>query len=121
MLDQRTCEGPSMAFQNTLARIQSKFIASLPERLARILHLFDSISQGDDILGSLHGIEQELHKIAGVAGSVGHSRLGEHASELELRIAAYRAGDNSDVVIIADKIIAMTQFLSEIIDEHQRT
>jgi HPt (histidine-containing phosphotransfer) domain-containing protein len=121
MLDKGPRQVSPQPFEVALARIRGKFIQSIPGRLAEIRSCFDDIENGRNALAGLHGIEAELHKIAGIAGSVGFPELGKSCGQTEADIAQFRKCDANaaDVDTIVGDILTLTSELSQIVEDAQ--
>ena len=66
------------------SQLLDKYIASLPQKRARIETSWQRIQASDWSTDSLAGLKAEVHRLAGSAGSYGFDELGSLASNLEI-------------------------------------
>mmetsp|Transcript_6697 Transcript_6697/g.11718 ORF Transcript_6697/g.11718 Transcript_6697/m.11718 type:complete len:124 (-) Transcript_6697:80-451(-) len=106
----------SSRFSDALARVRQRFVQSIPERLEEIGCQFERISDGEDLADCLHGIERELHKIAGIAGSIGLPELGEKSARTEAKLISELTGDINAAAVekLFEAIVELTQDLQRV-------
>jgi len=80
----------------TLQPIRDRFLGLLQGRLEDIrINLERALEQPEDSAEALSIIESILHKIAGTAGTLGYTEMGEKARVVEDRIIQDRANDHA--------------------------
>ncbi len=87
MAQQQTSPATDALIEAAIARARSRFVAALPDRLAALQDHLTSMSQGGDLLEGFEAVRQELHRIAGSAGTVGFHKLGTLAADLDRDLA----------------------------------
>ncbi len=85
----------SEALRAALAPIRQNFVASVPERVAIITSSLDAIAAGSDLDSALFNLRSEIHKIAGIAGSIGFQNLGDLSAETDTALRALISGDDA--------------------------
>ena len=81
--------------QPALDAIRVKFLASLETRLAELDALTTMIKSGDKGSRVWEEVRLRVHRIAGVAGSLGFSALGARSARLDTAIEQYIAEPSS--------------------------
>ena len=74
----------------SLVPLRDRFVALNAVRARDLIVLADSIDRGQDAEASLLAIGEIVHKIAGVALTLGFPELGLRAAELDRIIIAFR-------------------------------
>ncbi|WP_151632611.1 GGDEF domain-containing response regulator [Noviherbaspirillum aerium] len=74
--------------EQTLRAIEAAYAANLPSRLDSLREALDLCIQHPDVPGHLNALLIKLHGLAGSAGTFGFAKLGQQASELEIRLTA---------------------------------
>lgn len=77
-------------FRQMLAALSAEFRGELPERLAAINTLWDSVVAGRHDAAQMDELIRAVHKIAGSAGTFGLAALGDAAAAMEARLEPYR-------------------------------
>ncbi len=93
----------SSAFNAGMSRLKKRFVQTHYERHDRLEDLVAVMQQANPPTSAVQEAESILHKIAGTAGSVGFTELGEAALQLELFI---RDQTHTDHVAIAQRLDA---------------
>lgn len=96
-------------FLEALARVKARFVASIPDRVEEIACQFERIADGEDLSDCLRGIERELHKIAGIAGSIDFAELGTESAHIEVMIANHLS-DKPEAVGVEPLIEVILEF-----------
>ncbi|WP_341862169.1 Hpt domain-containing protein [Gymnodinialimonas sp. 57CJ19] len=103
-------------FADALARVRARFVDSIPDRLEEIGCQFERISDGEDLADCLHGIERELHKVAGIAGSIGLGDLGAKSARAEAMLIDERTGEPGSVGVekVFEAVVDLTEDLKAV-------
>lgn len=97
----RTTESAAeTAVTDAINALRRSFLYGLDERICRIETAWVAVATGcEDASEALAGIEFEVHRISGIAGSLGLAELGAAAHTLEELIVAARTENvSSDLV-----------------------
>lgn len=74
---------PQPAFQKFLEQQRADYQRALPEKIARIVALWETIAGGGDTVVPVE-LERLVHTLAGTAGTLGFPQVGAAAKVLEL-------------------------------------
>ena len=87
--------------QTLQAQLLSKYIASLPQKRARMENCWQRLQSSDWRADALAKLKGEAHRLAGSAGSYGLEELGALALNLEesLKSSASSAQQRSDITL----------------------
>ena len=109
----------SEALMAALAPIRMSFINSAPDRVREINASLSAIGQGDDVNGALCGLRTEVHKIAGVAGSIGFPHLGEISAKADSALRGLIDGDPNapEIERVLDQIDSILNELTTIAEQ----
>ena len=73
---------------DAIIAIRRRFVDGLEERLAELEALFDLLDTGQDFARVWAEIRLRVHRIAGIAGSLGFVALGARAAQVDTAIGA---------------------------------
>lgn len=75
--------------EQTLRAIEASYAANLPSRLGSLGETLEQCIREPEAAEQLNALLVKLHGLAGSAGTFGFARLGQQASDLEIRLTAY--------------------------------
>ncbi len=106
----------SEALRAALAPIRDSFIASVPDRIVEINGCLSALTAGEDPIKTLSNLRTEVHKIAGIAGSIGFQNLGQTSAKADSALRALIDGeiDAPSVQQILNRIDTILSELSTI-------
>lgn len=78
--------------EKTLRAIEASYAANLPSRLDSLGQTLEQCIREPGGAAPLNALLVKLHGLAGSAGTFGFARLGQQASDLEIRLTAYIKG-----------------------------
>lgn len=86
---------PADDLEQTLRAIEAAYAANLPSRLQSLSDALEQCIREPVAAEHLNALLVKLHGMAGSAGTFGFARLGQQASDLEIRLTAYIKGIKS--------------------------
>lgn len=93
-----------------LQEIRVKFVDSLPERMDRLLVLSEKLSNGKCKTEDMEELRFIVHKIHGLAGTLGFAALGQNAATLELQVTdAIQTGGYTSV--LCEGVMQLVDFI----------
>ncbi|KIC45961.1 hypothetical protein RA28_09940 [Ruegeria sp. ANG-S4] len=93
-----------------IALLRSRFVDTCGDRLKTLAQAVDAIRIGADATQELSQIRRECHKLAGLAGSIGFSELGELAEEIDITLKT----GQSDWAAVEPKLGELMQALANL-------
>ncbi len=76
------------AFETSVEQIRSRFIARVEQQVAELDDLMERLETNPSDNAALEGATNLIHKIAGVAATLGFQKAGELAQSAESRLVA---------------------------------
>ncbi|MES0862536.1 Hpt domain-containing protein [Ruegeria sp. SCPT10] len=77
---------------DALTQVRSKFVVSCQERSQTLLEAMRALETELDQPEALAQVRRECHKLAGLAGSIGFTEIGNLAEVIDTRLKEGRAG-----------------------------
>lgn len=100
----------SAGLSDKLREIREKFVASLPERKERLIVLSGKLTTGQCTAEDMEDLRFIVHKIHGLAGTLGFAALGQNAAALELQVAdAIQTGGYTSTM--CDGVVQLIDFI----------
>ncbi|GGA17107.1 Hpt domain-containing protein [Neptunicoccus cionae] len=98
-----------------LLEIRGKFVNSLPERKERLIALHSKLTAGTCTANDMDELRFIVHKIHGLAGTLGFTTLGSFAASLELEVnATIEKGGYSNT--FCDGVVTLIGHVQDAID-----
>ncbi|WP_069298648.1 Hpt domain-containing protein [Neptunicoccus sediminis] len=105
----------NVALSDKLLEIRGKFVSSLPERKERLTALHEKLTAGTCTASDMDELRFIVHKIHGLAGTLGFATLGSFAANLEKEVnTAIEKGGYSST--LCDGVTTLSGHVQDAID-----